>query len=398
MRKGCKRLFWQTQLCTSRDTFTLQPDFYNTVNSSFTPPTFASVDLQDDAGSDEGEVVDEVEADRRRRVRELQRRLRDRTISAERTREILKELGGELDENTPGQGEEDNGRGRGSGRGGSGRGGSGPPDGGGPGGPGGPGGGFGGKRSSSASQSDAQKRQRIGLTKKLRKLEKEIERIQADLAELEPNAVADASASAETVRMLDTRVDEKMLAWTHDLDVTPGATYRYRAILKVFNPLFARGRQLLKEQRPLSEQFAIASVSSDWSAPVTIDPPVQFFFVRASEDGGTLGLGEARIELYRYHDGKQRTARFTLQPGERIGESAVLGGVMVDFTTDWYLVDVIEDPAATGRGGLDQDQDAIVVCRRMDGSEIRVRVPSSQLRDPDRVRLEMDAQESRAQG
>ena len=376
----------------------LQPDFYATVNSRFTPPTFDPMEIEDDdSASTDGEVVDEVEADRKRRVRELQRRLRDRTISATRTRDILEELGGELDENDPGQGGGEE-KGRGRGRGGSGRGGSGPPGGGGPGGPGGPGGGFGGKKGSSSSQSESQKRQRIGLTKKLRKYESEIERIQGELGELAPNSVTNNSTAGDAVRMLDTRVDERLLTWTHDLDVTSGATYRYRVTLKVFNPLFARGRQLLKDQRHLSEQFAIASVKSDWSEPVVIDPPVQFFFVRASEDGGTLGLGEARIELYRYHDGRQRTARFTLQPGERIGESAVLGGVDVDFTTDWYLVDVIEDPAATGRQGLDHDQDAIVVCRRMDGSEIRVRVPSSQLRNPDRVRLEMDAQEPGTRG
>lgn len=379
----------------------LQPDFFATLNSRFTPPTFDSLPDADDLDeSGEGEVVDEAEAERKRRIRELQRRLRDRSISANRTREILKELGGELDENAPGQGGEEKGRGRGGSGRGSGRGGSGPPDGGGPGGPGGPGGGFGGKKGSSSSQSEAQKRQRIGLTKKLRKLEAEIARFQAELDELAPGiANAATNAGAENAaRMLDTRTDERLLTWTHDLNVEPGATYRYRATLKIFNPLFARGRQLLKDQRSLSEQFALASRSSEWSQPITIDPPVQFFFVRASEDGGSLGLGEARLELYRYHDGQQRTARFTLQPGERIGERTVLGGIPVDFTTDWYLVDVIEDPAATGREGLDQEDDAFVVCRRIDGTEIRVRVPSSQLRDPSRERLEMDAQEDATRG
>jgi hypothetical protein len=377
----------------------LQPDFYATVNARFTPPMFS--DRSIDEVDPEDDSIDEEEADRLRRVRELTRRLRDRTITLNRTAELLKELGGELDENSEGaggSGRGDRGRGRGSGSGsGSGRGGppGGDPNGGG--GPGGPGGGFGGKRGNPGANSEAQRRQRIGLTKKVRKLEAEIERIQADLAELDPSSVDTAVDSAQTsARLLDTLADERVLAWTHDIAVKPGATYRYRASVKAFNPLFARGRQLLESQRERSEDFALASLASRWSEPVTIDPPVQFFFVRASEDGGTLGLGEARIEMYRYHDGRQRSARFTVQPGERIGSSSLVDGGRVDFETDWYLVDVIADPASTGRNGLDSDDDSIVVCRRLDGTEIKVRVPSSQLRDPNRTRLEMDARETQA--
>jgi hypothetical protein len=237
------------------------------------------------------------------------------------------------------------------------------------------------------------------LTKKVRKLEKEIERIQADLLELDPAASAAIDATSEPlIQMLDATTDDSVLVWSHDLQVTPGSTYRYRATLVLFNPLFARGRQLLEAQRPLAEEFAVRSLASDWSDPVTIDPPVQFFFVRANETSGTLGLGEVRVELYRYNDGKQRSARFTVQPGEQIGASSMIGGSRVDFATEWYLVDVIADPAANGRNGLDSDDDSIVVCRRLDGTELRIHVPSKQLRDPSRTRLEMDARDSESRG
>ena len=40
-----------------------------------------------------------------------------------------------------------------------------------------------------------------------------------------------------------------MLVWTHDLSVEPGATYRYRCRVFLYNPLFARSRQLLEAQQ-----------------------------------------------------------------------------------------------------------------------------------------------------
>lgn len=368
----------------------LQPDFYATLNSRFTPPTDGDEVLEEI--DDEDAAISEEEADRRRRVRELTRRLRDRTISFNRTMDILKELGGELEE----AGEE----GGSSGRGEKGRGrGAGPPGGDPNGGPGGPGGGFGGKKGQGGANSEAQKKKRIGLTKKVRKIEAEIARIQADLAKLDPAvSAAIAEASAPITQMLDTSADDAVLVWTHDLGVKQESTYRYRTTVKVFNPLFARGRQLLESQRPRSEEFELTSFASEWSTPVTIDPPVQFFFVRASDDGGSLGLGEATVELYRYNEGKQRATRTRLQPGEQIGGSEVVNGHRVDFGTSWYLVDVISDPAASGSNRLDSDNDSIVVCRQLDGTEIRIHVPSAQLRAPARTRLEMDARDVETRG
>lgn len=371
----------------------LQPDFYATLNSRFTPPTSGDEVLVEI--DEEDSAISEEEADRRRRVREFTRRLRDRMISLNRTKDILKELGGELEE----AGEEGGSSGRGEKGRGRGRSGGGPPGGDPNGGPGGPGGGFGGKKGQGGANSEAQKKKRIGLTKKVRKIEADIARIQADLAQLDPAvSAAIAESSVPVTQMLDTSADDTVLVWTHDLGVKQGSTYRYRTTVMVFNPLFARGRQLLESQRPRSEEFELASFASEWSMPVTIDPPVQFFFVRASDDGGSLGLGEAIVELYRYNDGKQRATRSRVQPGEPIGGPEVLNGHRVDFGTSWYLVDVIADPAASGSNRLDSNNDSIVVCRQLDGTEIRIHVPSAQLRAPARTRLEMDAREAETRG
>ena len=365
----------------------LQPEFYATKNDSFSAPAmFDDSDLSADDGVDD---VSDEEAARRQEQREIERRLRDRVSSAGRIEATLKELGGELREGDAGTEDEKSGSGRGGGRGG----GKGKSD---------PNGdpGFGssgqGKKGSSGVGSAADRRKRMSLTTKLDRLRAEIERLQANLEEMDPAAQDfSAAAGAAEVEVIDIAVDDEMLVWTHDLSVEPGATYRYRCRVLLYNPLFARSRQLLEAQQDRAKSFTIESLTSDWSSPIEIRPPVEFYVVRASEEGGSLGLGEVRVEMYRYFDGSRRSSQFNVQPGEQIGRTITVpggdGAVAVDFSTDWYLVDVVADPAASGGSGLDRDDDATVVCRRIDGTELRLRVPSRQLVNQDRIRLKTDA-------
>ena len=365
----------------------LQPEFYATRNDSFAAPAmFDERELSADEGLDD---VSDEEAARRQEQREIERRLRDRVSSAGRIEATLKELGGELREGDAGTEDEDSGSGRGGGRGG----GKGKSD---------PNGdpGFGssgqGKKGSSSLGSATDRRRRMNLTLKLDRLRSEIERLQDDLKAMDP-AAQDffAEAGAAEVQVIDIAVDDEMLVWTHDLSVEPGATYRYRCRVLLYNPLFARSRQLLEAQQDRAKSFTIESLTSDWSSPIEIRPPVEFYVVRASEEGGSLGLGEVRVEMYRYFDGSRRSSQFNVQPGEQIGRTITVpggdGAVAVDFSTDWYLVDVVADPAASGGSGLDRDDDATVVCRRIDGTELRLRVPSRQLVNQDRIRLKTDA-------
>jgi hypothetical protein len=370
----------------------LQPEFYATRNDSFAAPAlFDDRELSADDGMDD---VSDEEAARRQEQREIERRLRDRVSSAGRIEATLKELGGELREGDAGTEDEDSGSGRGGGRGG-GRGKSDPN--------GDPG--FGssgqGKKGSSSIGSATDRRRRMNLTLKLDRLRSEIERLQDDLEAMDP-AAADFMGSVETeaVEVIDIAVDDEMLVWTHDLSVEPGATYRYRCTVHLYNPLFARSRQLLEAQQERARSFTIESLTSDWSSPVEISPPVEFYVVRASEEGGSLGLGEVRVEMYRYFNGSRRSTQFSVQPGEQIGRTITVPGgdrpVAVDFSTDWYLVDVVADPAASGGSGLDRDDDATVVCRRIDGTELRLRVPSRELVNQDRIRFKTDASQGQS--
>jgi hypothetical protein len=376
----------------------LQPDFYGTLNDRWTPPLTAAA--TDTAAS---ESTNDADAERRREERELQSRIEKEVAAAKRLEATLQELGGPLrEEDEPagggagaGAGRGASGGGRGSGAGG--RGGGGPGDD-----PNGGGQGFGsgaGRKSGSSEASAAERRKRVGLTLRLDRRLEEIQRLKERLAELNPDADSAevATVPGAVIQLPDLASEGELRVWTHDLSVTQGQTYRYRCHAVLFNPFFARGRQLLPEQEGLAEAFGIPSTTSDWSDPVTIDPPVEFFVVKASDDAGSLGLGEARIELYRYFDGALRAEQITFQPGDRIGLSRTVDGIDVDFTTDWYLVDVIADPAAAEGPSIDREENAIVVCRRLDGLEVQRRVPSREQADPKRRGLRFDA-EAAAEG
>ena len=364
----------------------LQPAFYATLNSSSALILEPEEEFED-AESGDG-LVDDEDAAKRRQERELRRRIKDRRNSAGRLLAKIEDLGGPLEENDADRDDKKPG-GSGS-RGGSGRGDFEDTSGGGAGGAG-----FGnsgaGRKSGGSMSSQADRQKRISMTKRLRSMEADIERLERQLASLNPEAVIQDEETQLMVQVPDIVEEEEILVWAHDIGVVPGSTYRYRCRILLYNPFFAKGRSLLEEQRPLQESFEIASAASGWSKPITVAPPVEFFFIRANDDKGSMGLGEVRVELFRYEDGARRSQQFTLQPGERIGRAVNIDGETVDFETDWYLVDVISDPSATSGSGLDKEDDATVVCRRMDGSETRIRVPSRQRVDPQRTRLRVDA-------
>ena len=362
----------------------LQPDFYQTMNAGFSPPSLgSSMELDEDTGM--VDVVDPEEMRRRDQSREIQRRLRDRTSTLRRIEATLDELGGEMEEEDQ---TEDRGRG---GRGDRGRGGS--PPGGGDGGFGGPGGGMGGggqgKKSGSSSQNEANKRRRIGLTKKANRLRDEISRLEVQLAELDPSAASmiEKIESSQVAKLVDVQSDGMALAWTHDLDVEQGMTYRYRATVRILNPFFSKSRQLLDSQKSLDGDIYLSSAPSEWSDPITIDPPVQFFFTSATR-GPASKLGEAKVELYRYQDGKRRKDRVTITPGQLIGYNP-RGSGEFDFTTNWYLVDVVQDPAVDASST--KTGNSIVICRSLDGDEIRVEAPARMGENPEHSRLDFDA-------
>lgn len=358
----------------------LQPEFFATLND------WDGIDLGDEDVSEGVEAdagLDEEEVERQRRIREVNRRIQGKNQEIRRVTATLNELGGPMEEEEEAGGSGAGDRGRDRGRGGSG----------GPGGDGSPGfgsGSTGRKTGGSNAVNEGDKKRRIRLTSRLAQLDSQLVRLQEDLLALDPQAVEEVVQGDGGMEVADLVTSDEVLVWCHDLMVEQGKTYRYRVRIEMFNPFFGRGSLLLKGQAKLADVFTTGSTVSGWSKPVTIDPPVEFFVVRATDGSGSLGMGQARVEMYRYVDGKRLSETFTVQPGEEIGGVETVDGVRVDFSSGWYLVDVVDDPAAVD-GALDREDNARVVCRRLDGETMELLIPSDELRRPERSRLKYDA-------
>lgn len=364
----------------------LQPDFVESVNGSFVPP----IDSPVVSASDPDLAAAGEEVARLRR--ELQRYRQDEA----RTKTRLDDLGGPVRDDEEKPAGRPGGRDRGRDDGASG-GGAAPPRGGGL----GSGSGMQGRRGAGdEAQDEATRRRRIALSERLQRIASQISRTEEQIMRLAPGM----EATAAGVEIPDVDVDAAIVAWTHDLDVVPGSVYRYRARVEVYNPFFARTTQLVPEQQSLASGFTIASVASEWSPPVRVAPPVSFFLARAVPGEGGLGLGTASMEVYAFRDGKRRSESFSVQPGDVIGSMATVrrgGRVLaeVDFSTGWFVVDILEDPSRDDVSGGDRAKGAIVLVARVDDPntiEARYvefdRASESRRRFSDEVRAAADAE------
>jgi uncharacterized membrane protein YgcG len=353
----------------------LQPDFYDTVNSAFVAPTLGAGDAAAAASGDGG-------AARKRMQQRTQ--LDQKQRSAEALRGDLTKLGGPWDEAQERKVEEERKREeaeRKAASGGSGGGSSGGRSGG--------GGGLGGamKKGDTETKGAAERERdakrvrlvRIAKTKQLKKLDDEIAALEKQLGEA-PSAGTKKSAPSLASM-------EEAVVWGHDLEVKPGGTYRYRCVARVYNPLFGKGNQLVKEQAGSAAAFVVSTEKSPWSSEVTVSPRVRFFVTRATVGDGALQGGTAQVEVYRFVEGRWRRSEVLVQPGDRIGRvDSRPTGKDIDFATQFFLVDIVEDLEAKGKSGSER-RPGMAVVRSLDGDEMQVRAPLRDLDDAERRRL-----------
>ena len=126
---------------------------------------------------------------------------------------------------------------------------------------------------------------------------------------------------------------ERMLVWAHDLQVRPGANYRYRCRLLIANPFLGRRGELQDAQKKLDGTMGILSAPSEWSS-VRIRNPREIFAVEAMPGEGASGLGLARFEVFRLDKGLWCLGREVSEVGDRVGGPGQGAGA-TDFTTDW---------------------------------------------------------------
>lgn len=373
----------------------VRPPFYQTVNDAWMEPA-----LYPDAT--EGEEASA--ASLQRRLRTLQAR---RAIMSAR----LEELGGPLED-------DDSSRGSGRGSGGSGAGGPGPGPGGGGGGMGGPGGGGGGPGmgggggpggpggpglpgaggGGGSSGADAKKRERIKLTRDLKRNAQQISQTKSRLKDMGVDVREDDELTEEELAAA-AQVSEIWI-WGHDLAVDPGREYRYRFTVDVYNPLFARKLSLIESQHELAEQVALRSATSEWSEPIRAQPPTRMFITSAVTAGGQaasgpMGFGQVAAEVYRFYDGRWWLETFSLQPGDQIG--ALRLGTRVDdpdldFQTQWYILDIIDDLDATGQSTADGKRATVLLGRSGDEGMVQERSPVADATDEQRRQLKEDVE------
>lgn len=256
-----------------------------------------------------------------------------------------------------------------------------------------------GKGSSQTDDKEIKKQQaeRRSKTAQLKRIESEIARIEADLGAAAPKEGAPAAAPPSLASK------DELLVWGHDLEVEPGKTYQYRCRVRVYNPFFARKNMLVEEQQDLglADRVALESPVSPWSGEIRVSQSLRCFLTRATVGDGTGNLGSARFEVYRLVDGKWRVSDVSVQPGERIGRpDAKNGGI--DFTTDYYVIDVVEDIAGAAKsearpaaGGV-RERRGMVVIGSITEPGLRIRIPAEDMADPDRMKLREQASTARA--
>lgn len=347
----------------------LQPDFYPTRHNHWIKP------LDEPASQPQTEAESAASSARKKLQSEISKLKREKAVVEKQ----LKDLGGPLKQSDA------DGKKKGSGSGEGGGGG----DGGGFGGGFGGGGGMKGRRDPDAGNDDKSKELRIRKTKELERLVKELETKTKDLEELGGQAPGDDQGDD-----LDLNGDKPVRVWTHDVTVEPSRTYRYRCTFKLLNPFFGKESVLNAAQQSLAKSPTIASASSEWSVPVTVPPEIEIFVT-----GAKTGTDRrADFEIYRLFGGERWSETFGILPGEVIGDvKKRLGdaeGEEVDFSTEWFLVDVCDGGVSQSDGP--NDDSAQVVIQNRAGKVIEYRVPKEDKASNARVRLSEEVKKQEA--
>lgn len=347
----------------------IQPGFLATRNESWLPP--------DPMMEDVDEAVDEEQ-----RVQRLQQQIAQGRADLEDLQRSLDELPSGRPGRQPGGG-----GGRVPGGGGPPGGGPAPPtpSGGAPGDPG-------DRRDPSRTDS-----MRAQLEQNITRVQRRIERAERELRELRPDF------DVEDIDVDPFELDQ-LTVWMHDMDITPGYNYRYRLAVEVYNPFFGRLLHLVSEQESLADDFKMRSEFSEWSDPIAVRPPVHVFVTRAYPPGhdrlgGVMGrtLGEATIEVFRFYDGRWWDQRFTVEPGQRIGDRRESGprgedGPMIDYGTDWFVLDILPDLDASRQQSADGRGAMVVLQHLRSGEVMEIRHPLADMESDLRQRLRAEVQ------
>lgn len=240
------------------------------------------------------------------------------------------------------------------------------------------------------------------LRRNLKSLNTQVQRAQAELDRLLPDELTEPKPVVVAEEQPKPEVEDELVVWGHDINVQPGKTYRYRFTIEIYNPLFARKNDLIPAQQGMADKFTLASKTSEWSQPITAQPPLRLFITAARPAGQTVGIGagtmgSAAAEVYRFRDGRWWREGFNLQPGDRIGgmRSPSRPGdktPTIDYSTDWFVLDIVQDIGAD-QNAISQGLGAMVLLQSLsDESLTQTRQPRDDASNSERSFLRQEVQ------
>jgi hypothetical protein len=131
-----------------------------------------------------------------------------------------------------------------------------------------------------------------------------------------------------------------IIMWAHDETAVPGKTYRYRARVKMKNPL--HNTTSLAQDPKWETQL---SIDSDWSPwkEVKAPPSTVYFFAGMRQGiqgaGATKQINSVTVDVFRHERGEWTKETFIVAPGDGIG--GIKG--KSDFSTGQMLIDLRPD-------------------------------------------------------
>ena len=112
--------------------------------------------------------------------------------------------------------------------------------------------------------------------------------------------------------------------WFHDQDgLEEGVSYSYSFRLVLVNPLVGQFSKVKDKQD--AEVVTLATPWSEWSEPVLVKRPTEFFLV-----GHAPQLGTVEVDVFTQKWGQRVKSRFTVSRGEPIGGEAMVEIVRLD--------------------------------------------------------------------
>lgn len=194
------------------------------------------------------------------------------------------------------------------------------------------------------AQEEAATRKRLEEARRLREEERrrrEALRDERDRALTGPNT--DDPFDLAGVEGMQLKEGATLRVWAADPSMQPGKTYRYKLLVSVINPLYAVPRLAPDQLQANRHRAALLPTQAEidelpWIGPVKVEPQSQFLFTAGRQ-------GNARIEIYRRHEGQMRIQEFDGAPGDSIGSILKIqgrGGQLgeVDMRVGAVLIDI----------------------------------------------------------